>query len=162
MKIFEGLEYEDMKGMISDEIHIDRYKPKIGTEDETVVVALVVTYEDPAKDLSNFIETGDFEHLDVEASEVPDTDGSYMVFVEFQRDHELFEKIEAMLTDINQITNKKDKVWKYIAYKSDNKSREFNKENFRRDIVDSASEYRRKFTDSINESLLRLKKLIEY
>lgn len=163
-KISEGLEFEDMKGLVSNEIHIDRYKPKIGTEDETVVVAFIVTYEEPAKELSNFVETGDFEHLDVEASQVPEQDGTYRVFIEFQRDHNLFEKLEAMLNDLDQITSKEEGAWEYVAFRSGGKATEFTEENFRRDIVDSASEYRRKYLsdNAMEESIDRLKKLIKY
>jgi hypothetical protein len=96
-RISEGLSFEDLKGLINDNIMIDLHKPKIGSVEDTVVVAFDVTYEDPAKDLSQFIETGALEHLDVEVSASPDVDGTWKVFVEFMRDNDLFEKIAAMV-----------------------------------------------------------------
>lgn len=162
-KISEGLEYEDLKGLISNEISIDQYRPKIGAEEDTVVVAFTVTYEDPAKDLSNFIESGALEHLDVEASTAPDKEGNYKVFVEFTRDHDLYEKLQAMLDSVDQITSKEDNAWEYVAYKV-KEPVEFTEENFQRDIVDSAVKYRMKFLqgDDVSESLSRLKQLVKY
>ena len=60
-KLTEGLGHDDLKGLINDNVLIDLHKPKIGDEADTVVVAFQVTYEDPAKDLSQFIETGAFD-----------------------------------------------------------------------------------------------------
>lgn len=162
-KITEGLQYEDLKGLVDSMIMIDLHKPKIGDEEDTVVVAFDVTYEDPARDLSAFIETGALEHLDVEVSGAPDQDGSWKVFVEFQRDHQLFEKIVSMLNSVDQITSREGN-WSYRAY-GVKKERRFNEENFRQDIVDSKYEYRKKYlqkqpeeelpTDELEESWLR-------
>jgi hypothetical protein len=164
-QISEGLEYEDLKGLVGSQISIDQYKPKIGAVEETVVVAFTVTYEDPAKDLSSFIETGAIEHLDVEASPAPDKDGDYKVFVEFTRDHNLFEKVEALLNSVDQITSKDDNNWQYVAYKV-KEPQEFNEENFQRDIVDSAVKYRMTFLQgnntAVTESLQRLQQLVKY
>lgn len=163
-KISEGLEFEDMRGLVSNQIDIDRHKPKIGTEEDIVVVAFTVTYDEPARELSNFIETGDFEHLDVEASSVPNQDGTYNVFIEFQRDHDLFEKLQTMLNDIDQITSRDEGSWEYTAFRAGKEAVEFNEKNFRRDIVDSSSEYRRKYVDNteVEESINRLRNLIKY
>lgn len=143
-KISEGLEYEDLKGLIDDNVMIDMHKPKIGSEEDTVVVAFDVTYEDPAKDLSQFIETGALEHLDVEVSTAPDQDGTWKVFVEFMRDHDLYEKIEAMLNSVDQITSREDGEWTYRAFNV-KEPVEFNQENFKRDVIDSRYEYRKKY-----------------
>lgn len=160
--ISEGLGFEDLKGLISNAIMIDLHKPKIGDEEDTVVVAFDVTYEEPARDLSAFIETGALEHLDVEVSGAPDQDGTWKVFVEFQRDRDLFEKISAMLNSVDQITSRDDADWVYTAYKVKEKT-PFNEENFRRDICSSRYEYRKKYirkepeqpADEIEESWLR-------
>lgn len=161
-KIFEGLEYEDLKGLVSNTVMIDMHKPKIGDVEDTVVVAFDVTYENPAKDLSNFIETGALEHLDVEVASAPDQDGTWKVFVEFQRDHNLYEKVAAMLNSVDQITSREDGQWMYNAFKVKGEQ-EFNEENFRRDIIDSRYEYRKKYVrgepdepvDELEESWLR-------
>lgn len=161
-KISEGLEYEDLKGLVASKIMIDMHKPKIGDIEDTVVVAFEVTYEDPANDLANFIETSALEHLDVEVSAAPNEQGHWFVFVEFLRDHNLFEKISKMLQNIDQITSRDDNNWTYRAYRV-KKPQPFNQENFVRDIVDSRYEYRKKYMrqeqpdqiDDLEESWLR-------
>lgn len=140
----EGLEFQDLKGLVSNNIMIDLYKPKIGDEEDTVVVAFDVTYELPAKDLSSFIETGDLDHLDVEASDAPDESGSWKVFVEFQRDLKLYENIMLMLRGIDQITSRDDGKWEYTALNVKTPQK-FNEENFRRDVCMSRYEYRKKY-----------------
>ena len=162
-QISEGLEYEDLKGLVSNNISIDQYKPKIGAEEDTVVVAFTVPYEDPAKDLSSFIESGAIDHLDVEASDAPDNEGNYKVFVEFTHDNDLFGKVEALLSNVDQITSKTETQWEYVAYKV-KEPVEFNKENFQRDIVDSAVKYRMKFLQGVEVSEVynRLQQLVKY
>ena len=142
-KISEGLEFEDLRGLVDSNVMIDLHKPKIGDDEDTVVVAFDVTYEDPAKDLSQFIETGALEHLDVEVSDSPDQDGTWKVFVEFQRDNDLYEKVEAMLNSVDQITSREND-WTYRAFNVKEEVK-FNAENFRRDITDSRYEYRKKY-----------------
>ena len=141
--LHEGLEFGDLNGLISDTISIDQYKPKLGKEEETVVVALFVKHEKPAKELSRFIETGDLEHLDVEISPAPDEEGRYVVFVEFKREYNLYNHIKDMLLDINNIIEEKEYVWKYIPYHGKGKKKKFNEVNFRRDVVRSIIKYRK-------------------
>lgn len=162
-RISEGLEFEDLKGLVDNTVMIDLHKPKIGDEEDTVVVAFDVTYQDPAKDLSQFIETGALEHLDVEVGAAPDQDGKWKVFVEFMRDYDLFEKIDAMLNSVEQITSHDGDPWMYRAYNV-KKPVEWNKQNFKRDIIDSRYEYRKKYIqdkpadrapDALEESWLK-------
>jgi len=144
-KISEGLEFGDLKGLVSNVVMIDMHKPKIGDEEDTVVIAFNVIYKNAAQDLSSFIETGALEHLDVEVAGAPDQNGNWKVFVEFMRDRKLFKKVQAMLDSVDQITsNDDDSKWLYRAYNVKKKV-EFNAKNFRRDVVDSVVEYRRKY-----------------
>jgi hypothetical protein len=138
----EGLAFGDLKGLVSNTVIIDKYSPKIGTPDETVVVAFIVFYEDPANALSNFIETGFAEIIDVEVSPGPTDDGNYIVFAEFQRKHSLFRDIQAMLTDVDQITSKSLK-WEFEAFRY-NGSIEFNEDNFNDRIINNKYDYRDK------------------
>lgn len=162
-RISEGLEFGDLKGLIDSTIMIDLHKPKIGDVEDTVVVAFDVTYEEPARDLSQFIETGALDHLDVEVSGSPDQDGTWKVFVEFLRDHDLFDKINAMIEGVEQITSREGDPWTYRAFNV-KKPVEFNRENFKRDVIDSRYEYRKKYlskktkekpADPLEESWMR-------
>jgi len=123
-----------------------------------VVVAFDVTYEDPARDLVDYIETSAIEHLDVEVATAPDADSKWKVFVEFQRDLHLYEKIKELLDSIDQITSRDNGQWMYRAFKV-KKEQEFNEENFKRDVIDSRYEYRKKFLN--NQKSEELDKLEE-
>ena len=141
--LLESLEYGELKGLVDGKILIDMHNPKINDEVDVVVVAFSVKYEDPANDLSSFIETSSIEHLDVEVSAGPDHDGTWKVFVEFYRDLNLFEKIEALLHEIDQVLEREDNLWHYRALGT-KKFFKFNKENFKRDVLTSRYEYRKK------------------
>ena len=130
-----------MKGLVQSFITIDKYKPKIGDEEDTVVVTFTVTYEKPALDLVDFIQSGHVDHLDVEASVSPEPNGKFKVFVEFQREPGMFEKVNGLLTDINQIVSK-DLQWEYVAFKNGDVKKPFNRENFEEDIIDNKVKYR--------------------
>lgn len=149
-QITEGLQFEDLMGLVDSTIMIDMHRPKIGSDEDTVVVAFEVTYEDPANDLSSFIETGAINHLDVEVSSTPDETGNWKVFVEFQRDLKLYDKISSMLNSVDQITSQEG-GWNYRAF-SVKKIQKFNEENFKRDIISSRYEYRKKFMNK-NQTL---------
>jgi|TARA_B110000908_G_scaffold102116_1_gene120353 hypothetical protein len=159
--IFEGLTHEEMQGLVNSVISIDQYKPKIGENSDTVVVALTVQYEKPARDLSNFIETGVNEHLDVEASPAPNEDGEYKVFVEFDRNEKLFQNIEGMLSHITKITSDNGD-WEYTGYKLDD-PRSFDQERFARDIITDPQLYREKFEPTAGQEIAeRMDFLVNY
>jgi hypothetical protein len=154
MKIFEGLEQEDLKGLVFDIISIDQYKPKIGSDAEAVVVAFTVKYEEPANDLANFIQTSYIELLDVEASTVPNEEGFYKVFVEFDRTPNLYKKISQLLHDINKITGTDGGEWKYVAYKMIT-PRVFTKENLEKNVIFTSQEYDSKYKKKTAEDSVR-------
>ena len=139
----EGLDFGDLKGLVLSVVAIDRHEPKIDTEENVVVLAFTVLYEDSAIDLAEFIETGPFELLDVEVSPGPAIDGSYRVFVELIRDYELYSKIRNILEDVEQITGKDGDAWTFISMGvNDEKPLEFNRANFKKHIIDRSVGYR--------------------
>lgn len=145
----EGLIHGDLRGMVSDVIVVDKHVPKIGHVEDTVVVAMRVLYQEPASDLAKFIESSPVEHLDVEVGDSPTRDGQWLVFIEFLRDHNLFEKISALLTSIEQVTSEKG-TWKFRPFEGNGKL-DWNRENFKANIIDSRSKYVR---DVLQETLV--------
>lgn len=161
--IFEGLEVYELRGLVYSTISIDQYKPKTGSDSETVVVAFDVKYEKPAQDLANFIQTSFLELLDVEASTVPNENGDYKVFVEFSRTPNLYKKISSMLHDINNITSDHTIEWKYESFKNST-TKPFTKNNIENDIIMTPELYDQKYKkksadDSVKE---RIEFLIKY
>lgn len=160
--ITEGLTNDEMKGLVLSIISIDQFEPKVGSEEETVVVAFSVNNnEQAAKDLSNFLETGTVELLDVDVSPAPDEKSHYKVFVEFSRNDELYEKTAAMLTDIDKLIGRTTD-WQYTAYKLP-EPRTFDQERFERDITTSPEEYTAKYKKTeADEIAERMKFMIGY
>lgn len=153
------VKYGEMENLVTPTISIDQYKPKIGETNETVVVAFEVAFEQPAKDLSNLIETDVTDHLDVDVSEGPNRDGKYMVFLEFNRDETLFEKIMNIMKVVSQVTGITE--WNYNYFKGD-QSRELTLENLGETILDNSQEYVLRYsneTEPANESLERVRQL---
>jgi hypothetical protein len=160
--ITEGLINDEMKGLVLSIISIDQFEPKVGSEEETVVVAFSVNNnEQAAKDLSNFLETGTVELLDVDVSPAPDEKSHYKVFVEFSRNDELYEKTAAMLADIDKLIGRTTD-WQYTAYKLP-EPRKFDQERFERDVTTSPEEYTAKYKKTeADEIAERMKFMIGY
>lgn len=91
-----------LKDLIYDIISVDEYTPKIG-EDNIVLQFQVYDNYDAAYDLSSFIERAPVKVLDTEAVDIPNVDGRYDVFVEFERTAEFpvqFIKLLELLENI--------------------------------------------------------------
>ena len=151
------VKYGEMTNLVTPTISIDQYKPKIGEANETVVVAFEVAFEQPAKDLSNLIETDVVESLDVDVSDGPNSDGKYMVFVEFDRDGNLYENIMNIIKVASQVTAITE--WKYNYYKGTD-SADLTAENLAETVLDNPEEYVLRYANTeTNESLSRVKEL---
>lgn len=151
------VKYGEMENLVTPTISIDQYKPKIGEPNETVVVAFEVAFEQPAKDLSNLIETDVTQSLDVDVSDGPNSDGKYMVFVEFERDGSLYENIMNIVKVASQVTAITE--WKYNYYKG-GASTDLTAENLAETVLDNPEEYVLRYTNTeTNESLSRVKEL---
>ena len=133
-----SIQHNDLVDLIEPIISIDQYKSKVGDDKNIVVVAFSIKDPDPAKDLSQFIETG-HDTVDVDVSPGPDKDGLYKVFVELERNSKLFDNIDKILTDVKRVDN--DLVaFEFFAYKQD-ASIEWNKENFEKAVYSSSYDY---------------------
>jgi hypothetical protein len=150
------VKYGEMENLVSPTISVDEYKPKIGEANETVVVAFEVDYEQPARDLSNLIETDVIENLDVDVSQGPNDQGKYLVFVEFARDPEVTNKIINIAKTASNVTGINE--WKFTYFKGDDTA-DLNEENLSQNIVTDKEEYVLKFTQETNEDLERVKHL---
>jgi len=100
----ESLLAKDLQGLVKKVFEIDAYKSKIGDDQDTVVLSFTVEYEDPAKDLENFIEMGYDFVLDADVSSGETDDGTYKVFVELERTRHVPEQIFEILEGLEKIT----------------------------------------------------------
>jgi hypothetical protein len=113
-KLTESLEQNDLKDRLESTIHIDEYKPKMGDEDDTIVVSFKVFGKQPAYDFETFLERGYSWILDAETSTGEISDGNYLVFLEAERRTNFPKKLVSLLSDIHNITEIKD--WNMIVY----------------------------------------------
>ncbi|QXN76403.1 hypothetical protein [Escherichia phage BF17] len=98
----QGLRPQVLKDLIHPIISVDEYTPKI--EDSNIVVMFqVLNNFDAAYDLSSFIEKSPIDAVDTEASETPNLDGRYQVFVEMERDAEFPENLLRLIKTIENI-----------------------------------------------------------
>ena len=104
MKITESLRAGDLRHMIKKVFGVDSYKSKVGNDEEVVVLSFVVSEEDPAKDLENFIEMGYDFVLDADVTPGETDDGEFLVFVELERGKHAAEQIMKITNGVTKLT----------------------------------------------------------
>lgn len=109
----ENLRPGDLVDTVDSLIEIDRHKPKLGTDAETVVVAFKCSTLEAATDLGAFLEWGTKGINDVEVSEASDRDGKFHVYIELTRIPGMGNKIVDIVKDIEHVTGKMD--WKFVG-----------------------------------------------
>jgi hypothetical protein len=113
-KIVENLRANDLNNLVKKVFGIDAYKSKIGDDEDIMVLNFIVQYEDPAKDLENFIEMGYDFVLDADVSAGETDDGDYIVFVELERNRHAVDYILKLLKGIEQLTGIEDMRFRYF------------------------------------------------
>jgi len=114
----ENLEMGDLTRLVHNELHIDEYKSKMGTDADVCVVSFKVSGKEPSADLVSFIEKGYDFVLDADVSSGEKEGGDYLVFVELERTDELPEQIIEIMEDIMNLTDQKTEEWRVRYYKS--------------------------------------------
>ena len=101
----ESIQHNDLRDLINPVISIDQYKSKVVADTNIIVVAVKIKGDEPSQDLSQFLETGNADALDVDIGPGPDDDGFYTVFVEFNRNSKAFNNIDRVVADLMQVDN---------------------------------------------------------
>jgi hypothetical protein len=155
-KLNESLREGDLRNTVDELIEIDRYKPKLGTESETVVVAFKCSTGEVALDLGAYLEWSNAVIEDVEASDASDETGKFHVYIELKRLPGLNKKIIDIIKDVEHATEAQE--WKFVGM--DGKRLELNIGNLTSAIVQDSKLY-----DLPPESrawYLRMKNLTKY
>ena len=113
----EGLEADDLRRLVDPRVTIDEYRSKIGSDSAVMVLTFKVQGSDPALDLVSFMEKGYDWVLDADASSGELDDGSYLVFVETDREQELLDKLILMFQDLENLTAIKPEEWTIVNHK---------------------------------------------
>jgi hypothetical protein len=116
--LFEGLELGDLSRLIHPELHIDEFKSKLGDDKDVIVVTFKVDSKDPAADLVAFIEKGYEWVIDADISSGEMDDGSYIVFVELDRNDNAVDNLMSLMDDLMNVTDQKIEDWRVRYYKA--------------------------------------------
>ena len=144
IKLFEGLEVNDLSRLVHPEIHIDEFKSKLGRDEDVVVLSFKITGKEPAADLVSFIEKGYEWVIDADISSGELDDGDYIVFVECDRDPDVAENVFALMDDLMNLTGQDLEEWK-LQYQKSGSELPVTLETLARIIPSSPEEYRRRF-----------------
>ncbi len=108
-----GLMANDLSNTIDKIFEIDSYASKMGDDKNIVTLSFSLTGKEAAKDLSNFLEKGYSFILDSDVTEGEQSDGTYKVFVEMERDSEVGENIFEILDGVKKLSGKDDFKFRY-------------------------------------------------
>ena len=142
--IVEGLEANDLKRLVHNELHIEEFKSKMGKDEDVVVISFIITGREPAEDLVNFIEKGYGWVIDADISSGELDDGDYIVFVECDREPAVAENIVVMLEDIMRLTEQNLSDWKLLT-RSSPEEHDLTAENIRALVPLTTEDYLRRF-----------------
>lgn len=134
----ESLRSGDLEDYVSEVFSVDRYKSKMGEDQDVVVLSFRVKEKYPAIDLMEFIEKGYDFILDADMSSGEENDGQYQVFVEIERTPQLQEQLSELLGGVGQLCNCKN--WQF-RYQSTPNTIEFNEDSVKKHIPLTAEDY---------------------
>ena len=100
-----GLLKNDLEFLVDNIVEIDSFKSKMGDDKDIITLAFSVNGDSPAKDLENFIEKGYPFVLDADVSSGEQSDGSYKVFVEMERDKDAPMHILEIADGVRKLAN---------------------------------------------------------
>ena len=156
-----GLLKSDLGHLVDTIIEIDSYKSKMGEDSDIVTLSFSVHWNEPAKDLENFIEKGYPFVLDADVTSGEQSDGTYKVFVEIERTKDISNNILEIADGVKKLADLESMKFRY--YKNF-RSRDLDEENLAIIPVDQSSyeiainetqyeNYKNFFTKSYAESI---------
>lgn len=139
MKLNEGLDYHDMKGQIEPYISVDEYAAKMGKDSDIVTVTFTTNSKLAATDLVTWLEIGYDFILDASESDGELEPGKWLVFVEMKRRSNVPQKIVAILSDLETLTDMSPKDY---SIKVDDESYDADIDVLKQVIITSPEEYK--------------------
>ena len=139
-----GLSHGDLRMTIDETVEIDRYKAKMGTDEDVAVINFTAENKDAGQDLVDFLESGYDWILDSAVSPGTNNRGKYLVFVEVERNVDIKDNIGYMLKEVGKIAEVNN--WRFRIGKS-TVSREVTEDSLSM-IPNSPEAYTRYLADS--------------
>lgn len=152
----ESLRAGDLRDTVDALVEIDRYKPKLGTEAETVVVCFKADTLDVATDLGAYLEWSPNGIEDVEVSDASDKDGKFHVYIELKRLPGICQKMVDIIKDVEHATDVQE--WKFVGM--DGLRRELDLGNLNATIIQNSKLY--DLPPESRETYMRIQNLARY
>lgn len=108
-----SLRQGDLKHMVDDIFEIDSFKSKMGDDKNICVLSFSVKENQVAKDLMTFIEKGYPFVLDADMTSGEQSDGTYKVFVELEREKENPTQILEIVDGIKKLSEINSMKFRY-------------------------------------------------
>ena len=132
-------------GLVIDKILVDAFKPKFGDEKDFAVFSFFVKQRDAANKLMSYIVQKNFDLLDVEVSPNPkpdpNEDGKYILFIEMNRNKDMFATMDKLLLHIDHLVSIKQWYFRASVYKE---YMDWNRGNFVKEVWQTPDEYSKK------------------
>jgi len=108
-----GLRSEDLKNMVDHIFEIDSYASKMGDDKDIVTLSFSLMTKAPADDLMSFLEKGYSFILDSDVTSGEQSDGTYKVFVEMERNKHVPEQILEIIDGIKKLAGMDEFKFRY-------------------------------------------------
>lgn len=147
-RLFEGLEYKDLDGMMKPTIHVDEFASKMGDDADIIVLSFFVRARQAARDLMGWFEKGYDFVVDADVSPGEIKPGRYLVYVEMRRRRSAPEQIQTLLDDLSTLTEFEPDDW-VMHYEG--KDQSWSKEAFADAVPITPDDYRTTHEEDLNE-----------
>lgn len=139
-QISESLRNRDLENFIHRNFSIDRFKSKMGEDEDIVVLGFKLKEKYPAIDLMEFFEKSYNFILDSDMSAGEEFDGHYHVFVELERNKNLPNNINELFYGLKKLTGNSN--WKF-AYQKSKEYYDLNEDNIKKYVPLSQESYKK-------------------
>ena len=133
-----GLRENDLNHLVHDVLEVDSYASKMGDDKNIVTISFSVKDNQPAKDLVNFIEKGYGFVLDADMTSGEQSDGTYKVFVELERNRDVHGQIMEIVDGVGKLSGRDNFRFRY--YK-DFRSKDVTEENLQEVVPIDPEDY---------------------
>lgn len=144
----EGLQYQDLDGMVKPTIHVDEFSSKMGDDADVMVLSFYVRDKAAARDLVSWFEKGYDFVLDADRSPGEIKPNRYLVYVEMRRRSSAPQNIQHLLSDLTTLCEHADSDW-MVRYKNNDFA--WNEEEFARQVPLTPDAYRSSTDSDLNE-----------
>lgn len=108
-----SLQKQDLKYTMFDIFEVDSYSSKMGDDSDIVTVSFSLKEKAPAEDLVKFLESGYDYILDADVSAGEQSDNTYKVFVEIERNRHIVDNIYEILEGVKKLSGVENFKFRY-------------------------------------------------